>query len=271
MPFNPNVAPDEIIPSGIRRTRRPLVPTRVSAANSQRRPGLHTEGFVAPGVLSADPDAPGSAKCRRGTFWHPWGMGHCFRVRNPDDPRTAASFTGGSYQGGVFMASSIGGSCRLWEATLRDAALVGRLGNIEHLRHTLSRAAGSCVMQANELFWMTDATPHESCPLAADAYRQYFRLVTSNVAVWYKAHSTANPLGIEPPLSVEVITQDKFTGEEPEGEEKGGGEAEEGGAPAEEAEEGGATAKEDSQLVLAMRSLLKRWRGARSSSAAMWR
>jgi hypothetical protein len=32
---------------------------------------------------------------------------------------------------------------------------------------------------------MSDATPHESVPLKEDTHRQYFRLVTSSVFVWY--------------------------------------------------------------------------------------
>eukprot|EP00316_Scyphosphaera_apsteinii_P015956 CAMPEP_0119329396 /NCGR_PEP_ID=MMETSP1333-20130426/75717_1 /TAXON_ID=418940 /ORGANISM="Scyphosphaera apsteinii, Strain RCC1455" /LENGTH=379 /DNA_ID=CAMNT_0007338501 /DNA_START=35 /DNA_END=1171 /DNA_ORIENTATION=+ len=180
---------------------------------SQRRPGLHTEGFMGPLV---EPRTPGTAQCRRAAFWHPWGMGNAFKCsRAPDDPRTASSMSPGVYEGGVFMASSVGGTCRVWDASLRYSELVGALGAIEHLRHPLSRAAPSCLMQASELFWLTDSTPHESVPLAADTYRQYFRLVTSNVGVWYAAHSTPNPLGVLPPPAVQVLTVNKFTGREP--------------------------------------------------------
>ena len=40
--------------------------------------------------------------------------------------------------------------------------------------------------------------------------RQYFRLVTSEVSVWYEEHSTPNPLGIKPPDSVKIIKGNKF-------------------------------------------------------------
>ena len=40
--------------------------------------------------------------------------------------------------------------------------------------------------------------------------RQYFRLVTSEVSVWYEEHSTPNPIGIKPPDSVKIIKGNKF-------------------------------------------------------------
>ena len=49
---------------------------------------------------------------------------------------------------------------------------------------------------------MSDVTPHESVPFAEAAHRQYFRLVTSSVSVWYAKHSTANPLGCQPDPSI---------------------------------------------------------------------
>ncbi|KAI9324281.1 hypothetical protein DFJ73DRAFT_873198 [Zopfochytrium polystomum] len=69
------------------------------------------------------------------------------------------------------------------------------------------------------MVWITDRTPHESVPLpstpAADGssgstFRQYFRLVTSDCAVWYARHSTRNETGVEPPKCVKVIGEDKF-------------------------------------------------------------
>ena len=65
-------------------------------------------------------------------------------------------------------------------------------------------------LEANELIWMTDTTPHESLPLEPGTYRQYFRLVTSDVSVWYAKHSTPNPKGIKPGSGVRVIYEDKF-------------------------------------------------------------
>ena len=57
---------------------------------------------------------------------------------------------------------------------------------------------------------MTDCTPHESLPLKAGTSRQYFRLVTSDVSVWYADHSTPNPLGIVPEEEVKIVHGNKF-------------------------------------------------------------
>lgn len=105
------------------------------------------------------------------------------------------------------MASSVLNSCKVWDAQISDDA-VGPLGDIEHLRDLLGE--GTC-MRARELFWLTDSTPHESMPLDHDAYRQYFRLVTSSVSVWYEKHSTKNRLGVVPdPTVTRVLSHDKF-------------------------------------------------------------
>ena len=68
-------------------------------------------------------------------------------------------------------------------------------------------------------------TPHESLPLKKGAFRQFFRLVTSQVVInslfiyllgskvslWYADHSTPNPLGVLPdPDVTRIVTGDKF-------------------------------------------------------------
>ena len=54
-------------------------------------------------------------------------------------------------------------------------------------------------------------TPHESLALPEGTYRQFFRLVTSQVSFWYKNHSTENPLGVRPDTTVtKVVVGDKF-------------------------------------------------------------
>ena len=43
------------------------------------------------------------------------------------------------------------------------------------------------------------------------SYRQFFRLVTSQVSLWYKDHSTPNPLGVKPdPDVTQTVVGDKF-------------------------------------------------------------
>ena len=50
--------------------------------------------------------------------------------------------------------------------------------------------------------------------MAGRAYRQFFRLVTSNVSFWYRDHSTHNPLGVEPdPTITLTVVGDKFSRE----------------------------------------------------------
>jgi len=69
-------------------------------------------------------------------------------------------------------------------------------------------------LQAGQMYWITDRTPHESLPLSERAYRQFFRLVTSKVSFWYKDHSTPNPLGVEPdPTITLTVVGDKFSKE----------------------------------------------------------
>ena len=67
-----------------------------------------------------------------------------------------------------------------------------------------------CIPFLGEMVWITDCTPHESLPLPAGKSRQYFRLVTSDVSVWYADHSTPNPLGIVPPENVKIVSGNKF-------------------------------------------------------------
>merc|ERR1712079_295949 len=80
-------------------------------------------------------------------------------------------------EGGIYMASTLPKSCRVWNAQIRNTGdVVGHLGDIEHFKEFLP--AGT-TMDGNELFWITDSTPHESLPVNEDVYRQYFRFVTS--------------------------------------------------------------------------------------------
>ena len=68
----------------------------------------------------------------------------------------------------------------------------------------------NCTSITGEMVWITDCTPHESLPLKAGTSRQYFRLVTSQISIWYADHSTPNPLGIKPPKHVKIVHGNKF-------------------------------------------------------------
>ncbi len=89
-----------------------------------------------------------------------------------------------------------------------DDCLIGELGDIEHLREYLPEGE---VLEKNCLYWFTDRTPHESLPLKESTERQFFRLVTKEVSIWYEDHSTKNPCGIVPdPEKTKIVKGSKF-------------------------------------------------------------
>ncbi|KAJ3028414.1 UNVERIFIED_CONTAM: hypothetical protein HDU68_001745 [Siphonaria sp. JEL0065] len=165
----------------------------VEPGETQRRPGLHVE-------------SPGTLKVGTTTY----------------KERASTSWGGGRYsttevKGGIFMASSVSDMCAIWPCLVKNAASVSvdSLGGMKHLKKGMeheSLAGGSekkiHLVKANTLVWITDRTPHESLPVQKRVFRQFFRLVTSNVNVWFMDHSTANPLGVEP--KCKVIKGNKF-------------------------------------------------------------
>lgn len=112
---------------------------------------------------------------------------------------------GGSWgnKAGLYMASNIANTCRVWDCFVESP---GHMGNCEHLRDQLKEPTE---LKANQLVWMTDSCPHEALPQKEEGLRQFFRLVTSHIDLWYKAHSTPNPL-VDLPKRVRIIAQNKF-------------------------------------------------------------
>ncbi|XP_065659618.1 uncharacterized protein LOC124817461 [Hydra vulgaris] len=185
----------------------------VNQGTSQRRPGLHTES---PGVVYIKNDSLSSSKdilenkktiskevqngggCSQiSSFYAHWGSGMSIMD---------------VYSGGIYMASNIAGSCKVWNCQILPGddgkCVIGELGDIEHLREFLPEAE---VMNKNALYWLTDRTPHESLPLSDKIYRQYIRIVTSKVSVWYEDHSTKNPLGVVPDSQItKIVRGSKF-------------------------------------------------------------
>jgi len=155
----------------------------VQKGEAQRRPGLHVETHC---VMRHG----GSTR-----VCHHWGLGQSADGINLGD--------------GIYMASTVAHSTRMWDVKLESPAkIVGHLGDVEHLRPLLGEGTP---IDAGQLIWFTDTTPHESMPLPEGGYRQYFRLVSSSVSVWYEQHSTKNRLGIEPdPKQTQILTGDKF-------------------------------------------------------------
>ena len=150
----------------------------------QRRGGIHTDGFCS-----------NRGNCLEDPWWHPWGGGRP-----------------GEFSGGIYSASNVSNSVCFWDVFVQPGTSSGFSqgnGDCEYLRSELGRFP--CVKPlAGELYWFTDATPHESLPLLAGTRRQYFRLVTSDVAVWWEQHSTPNELGIQP--NATILTHSKFDG-----------------------------------------------------------
>lgn len=58
------------------------------------------------------------------------------------------------------------------------------------------------------LYHIGDHTPHESLPAKTKHMRQFFRLVGPDVGLWWKQHSTVNPLGVLP--KAPIIETSKF-------------------------------------------------------------
>ena len=175
-----NIGPKEIGKVGYLTVKESLV----NAGESQRRAGVHIE---TPGRLVT----PGTYKEQR----YNWGCGIVRMDRS-------------TWEGGIYMASNVPSSCKVWDLVVKDpAAAAGKNGDLEHLREVLGEGK---LMEANKIYWLTDATPHESLPLEESCHRQFFRLVTSSLSVWYPEHSTKNDL-VEIDTSItEIVEGSKF-------------------------------------------------------------
>lgn len=149
----------------------------VGENDSQRRPGIHIEGFLA-----------SRARRKRLMMFHRWGW----------------HSDGETFSGGIFHASTVSRSCRMWDTRLprRACSALSKGCDIEHMRDVLNRSAQVVETEANALYWMSDTTPHESVALKEGRYRQYFRLVAGEIDAWWEQHSTKNPLGIEPDCNI---------------------------------------------------------------------
>jgi hypothetical protein len=92
--------------------------------------------------------------------------------------------------GGLFIANSVPDSCIIYDGAIPVSGPGGevtedQLGGLDSL-----------LMDDSTLYWIHDRTPHASLPVSGN--RQFFRMVTSEVSVWFADHSTVNPLGIAP-------------------------------------------------------------------------
>ena len=189
----------------------------VDKDKTQRRPGLHVES---PGKILITPDDPddfeeemilmesdrkGGGKCEQEEYYQGgWGGGMRTRTNCYD---------------GIYMASNVGETCAVWDCKVGrdrededgvDRDVIGHLGDIEHLRGCLPEDK-KMLMKGNRLYWITDRTPHEALPMRETGKRQFFRLVSNAVNVWYEEHSTPNPNGLMPDEGrVKIIKGSKF-------------------------------------------------------------
>jgi len=180
----------------------------VEKHQTQRRPGLHIES---PGVF-ADRSRSSSFQSKKnpkedhnhypscsftpGEELHHWGRG---TFGGPD-----------RYHGGIYLASNVDNSTALWDALVDSSVpgIVNRFGGIDHLKAFFPDSI-STKLNAGELVWMTDCTPHEALPQIEGCQRTFFRLVMPYVTHWYAAHSTPNPK-TPIPDNICVIEDNKF-------------------------------------------------------------
>ena len=104
------------------------------------------------------------------------------------------------------MASSLADSCLIWDAHLHPMLVAD--SSAEHLRQVLDRTRCSKALEAGELVFMTDFTPHEVLLQHESTQRTFFRLVVGNLSVWESQTCSANPLGIQP--DAEISHSNKF-------------------------------------------------------------
>eukprot|EP00794_Sanderia_malayensis_P004879 gene4879-5519_t len=179
----------------------------VKKDSSQRRPGLHTErpGLVRINMEAGKNDIAHDGAATDGDDDPEFGGGYC-SLR-----RSSFQWGCGSYtflreepvvEGGIYMTSNV------YNCEILNDDLIGELGDIEHLREFMPEGV---TMDRNCLYWITDRTPHESLPLKESTTRQFFRLVTKDVSIWYEDHSTKNPLGVVPdPEITRIVKGSKF-------------------------------------------------------------
>ncbi|KAI9325666.1 hypothetical protein DFJ73DRAFT_801801 [Zopfochytrium polystomum] len=95
----------------------------VEPGRAQRRPGLHVESPGYYGVSDDDREVRFDGKLVQKV--HDWGFGFGPAIW--------------SVEGGVFQASSVANTCRVWDCVVQDPTVIGALGSVEHLRGVLDR------------------------------------------------------------------------------------------------------------------------------------
>lgn len=105
--------------------------------------------------------------------------------------------TWGGMDKGLYMASTDGRTL-LWDYVSEDGDSHG----------ALEPEGPSFMALPNMMYWLTDHTPHEAVVADKSGYRQFFRLVSEDVSVWFTQHNTPNPLGVMP--TCPMVDDNKF-------------------------------------------------------------
>ncbi|KXS20055.1 hypothetical protein M427DRAFT_401089 [Gonapodya prolifera JEL478] len=164
----------------------------VPVGEAHRRPGLHCESPVV--TKKEHPLAflseVGGDKFR--PFFR-WGRGVVDR-----GSRTK--------QGGIYLASTVAHSSRVYPNVVLNASMAGKDGALGEIRYLLGPPHD---LEESRVYWMTDRTPHESLPLQGEpgqtVYRQFFRLVAGPIDVWFSKHNTPSPFGVKPDCPISDI------------------------------------------------------------------
>lgn len=100
---------------------------------------------------------------------------------------------------GIYIANT-DGDCEAWAA---DA-----MTDDEH--GTVPRPVGEPMrLEANELYRISDRTPHQALPASETHERQFFRFVSPLIGAWWAKHSTENPM-VAVPSHIPVFEHSKF-------------------------------------------------------------
>jgi len=185
----------------------------VNQGETQRRSGLHIESpnLNHLDIISCWGGGWGGGNPRpRG-----WGRGRACWGWGGGNPRPRGWGKGRAFieqdivlQDGIYMASNLQNSCKIWPYLIdKQSYVVDKYGGIEDIRNEIGEGQ---YMKNNNIYWLTDATPHEAMPseIQGEFLRQFFRLVVGEIAVWFSKHNTSNPTGYSP--NAPIIDMNKF-------------------------------------------------------------
>jgi hypothetical protein len=119
------------------------------------------------------------------------------------EARADSGWGGGGWgrAGGLFLASNVPSSTIIYDLDVEPSA-------DSSVAPELLERARYVIQPQHFLHWIHDRTPHASLPIPYSR-RQFFRLVTSAVDLWFAAHSTPNPLGVVTPAK--IVEGNKFS------------------------------------------------------------